>query len=139
MRNFFNSADGRRFYDQNTLVARMQLVARLIQSGFGTRIFYVKLDGFDTHSAQAQAHEKLLGEVADAILAAGYRKPWRITTLEELDALPFESVIRDGDECVLERWGDPDESGWVTVMVTSFVPRDQITLPVTVLHIGAAK
>ena len=71
---------------------------------------------------------------ADAILAAGYRKPRTVTTVEELDALPFETVIRDGDDCVLERWGDIEESGWVTVMVTSFVPRDQITLPATILY-----
>lgn len=31
--------------------------------------------------------------VADAILAAGYRKPRTITTVEELDALPVGSVV----------------------------------------------
>lgn len=76
-------------------------------------------------------------ETAGRILTAGYRKPRTINTVEELDALPFETVIRDGDECVLERWGDLEESGWVTVMVTSFVPRDQITLPATVIYEGA--
>jgi uncharacterized protein (DUF1501 family) len=65
--NFFNSADGQRFYDQNTLVERLQLVARLIQSGFGTRVFYVMIDGFDTHSGQAEDHKRLIGEVADGI------------------------------------------------------------------------
>ncbi len=65
--NFFNSPDGQRFYDQNSLVERMQLVARLIQSGFGTRVYYVMIDGFDTHSAQADSHKQLIGEVADAI------------------------------------------------------------------------
>lgn len=34
-------------------------------------------------------------EQADAILAAGYRKPHVITTREELDALPDGSVIKD--------------------------------------------
>ncbi len=65
--NAFNSADGQRFYDQNTLVERLQLIARLIQSGFGTRVFYVMIDGFDTHANQAEDHKKLIGEVADAI------------------------------------------------------------------------
>jgi hypothetical protein len=59
-----------------------------------------------------------------------------ITTAEQLDALPFETVIRDGDGHVLERWGEPNENGWVTVMITSFIPREQITLPATVLHEG---
>jgi uncharacterized protein (DUF1501 family) len=65
--NFFNSVDGRRFYDRNSLVEQLQLVARLIGSGFGTRVFYVMLDGFDTHSMQGDAHKNLVGEVADGI------------------------------------------------------------------------
>lgn len=47
---------------------------------------------------------------ADALLAAGYRRPRTITTTQELDALPFESVIRDREGHVLERWGGPDEN-----------------------------
>ena len=35
-------------------------------------------------------------EQADAILAAGYRKPQQVTTVEELDALPEGSVILGG-------------------------------------------
>jgi len=72
-------------------------------------------------------------ELADAIVAAGYRKPRTITTREELDALPFEAVIRDGEGHVLERWGGPGESIWVTVMVNTFIPHGDIDLPVTVL------
>jgi hypothetical protein len=34
------------------------------------------------------------GYAADAVLAAGYRKPRIITTAEELDALPVGSVVR---------------------------------------------
>jgi uncharacterized protein (DUF1501 family) len=45
----------------------MQLIARLISAGFGTRVFYVMIDGFDTHSQQAEMHKNLVGEVADAI------------------------------------------------------------------------
>src|SRR5205823_6559081 len=58
---------GQRFYDQNSLVERMQLIARLIQSGFGTRVFYVMIDGFDTHANQGDDHKRLLAEVSDAI------------------------------------------------------------------------
>ena len=46
---------------------QLQLVAGLIITGFGTRIFYVSLDGFDTHADQAEAHRKLLAELADGI------------------------------------------------------------------------
>lgn len=72
-------------------------------------------------------------ETADAILAAGFRKPRTITTAEELDALPFESVLRDAQGHVLERWGGPGENVWVTVMVNAFIPRGDITLPATIL------
>jgi uncharacterized protein (DUF1501 family) len=51
----------------NGLAQKLQLVAGLIAKGFGTRIFYVSLDGFDTHADQAPAHHKLLAELADSI------------------------------------------------------------------------
>lgn len=72
-------------------------------------------------------------EIADSLLQAGYRKPRTITTLDELDALPFEAVLRDFDGHVLERWGQPSENLWATVMVTSYIPRRDISLPATVL------
>lgn len=75
-------------------------------------------------------------KTAGRILAAGYRKPYMVTTADDLDALPFETVIRDSDDCVLERWGDMEESGWVTVMVRDFIPRRDIKLPATVLYVG---
>ena len=50
------------------LLARdLNLVARMIQAGFGTRIYYVTLGGFDTHSNQAEHHNRLLREVANGL------------------------------------------------------------------------
>ena len=72
-------------------------------------------------------------DAAHTVLAAGYRKPRTITTAEELDALPFESVIRDADSHLLERWGDGEEVFWATVMVNAFIARGDISLPVDVL------
>ncbi|QWY84252.1 hypothetical protein QEO77_gp51 [Arthrobacter phage Zaheer] len=48
-------------------------------------------------------------ETADAVIAAGYRKPRTITTREELDALPSGSVVvlADGEPNVLH------DNGWV--------------------------
>ena len=40
------------------LAQKLQLVAGLIAKGFGTRIFYVSLDGFDTHANQGPAHAR---------------------------------------------------------------------------------
>lgn len=46
---------------------KLQLIAGLIARGFGTRIFYVSLDGFDTHADQGPAHQKLMSELGDSI------------------------------------------------------------------------
>lgn len=50
-----------------SLNEKLQLVAGLIARGFGTRIFYVSLEGFDTHASQAAGHANLLGELAGSI------------------------------------------------------------------------
>jgi uncharacterized protein (DUF1501 family) len=49
------------------LSERLQLIAGLIARGFGTRIFYVSLDGFDTHANQGPAHSSLLGDLAGSV------------------------------------------------------------------------
>lgn len=51
----------------NSLEQKLQLIAALIAKGFGTRIFYVSLDGFDTHADQGSAHGRLLAELADSV------------------------------------------------------------------------
>jgi uncharacterized protein (DUF1501 family) len=51
----------------NNLTQKMQLIAQMIQKGFGARVFYVAIDGFDTHSGQAEPHARLLQEVSDSI------------------------------------------------------------------------
>ena len=51
----------------NGLADKLGLVARIIRAGFGTRIFYVAIDGFDTHADQRQSHEMLLGQVGSAV------------------------------------------------------------------------
>jgi uncharacterized protein (DUF1501 family) len=53
--------------DLATLNGKLGLIARLINKGLGTRIYYVSIGGFDTHSGQADQHEVLLGEVSAAI------------------------------------------------------------------------
>jgi uncharacterized protein (DUF1501 family) len=63
--NVFYGAGGA--YGANSLPVQLQLVANLILTGFGTRIFYVAIDGFDTHSSQADAHRQLLAQLADGI------------------------------------------------------------------------
>jgi uncharacterized protein (DUF1501 family) len=62
-------------YPAGAFANRLKLAAQLIDAGIGTRIFYVSLDGFDTHAGQggaAGAHSNLLRQVSDGI-AAFYR------------------------------------------------------------------
>jgi uncharacterized protein (DUF1501 family) len=49
------------------LQQKFQLIAGLIAKNFGTRIFYLSLDGFDTHADQGPAHQRLLAELATGI------------------------------------------------------------------------
>ena len=56
-------------YPQTGLANRLRLVAQLINAELGARLFYVSIDGFDTHANQAASHGNLLGEVSGAITA----------------------------------------------------------------------
>ena len=44
-------------------------IAQLINAGLNTRIYYVTLNGFDTHSQQRDAHAGLLAELSGAVHA----------------------------------------------------------------------
>ncbi len=56
-------------YPATDLARKLRIVAQLINAGLSTRIYYVTLDGFDTHSQQADAHTALLREWSDAVTA----------------------------------------------------------------------
>jgi len=86
LRNF--TPDGR--FAPTPLGQKFEMVARLIEKGFGTRVFYMALDGFDTHSGQAQPHAQLLQQIADAVTlffnnlqATGHDKRVLVMTFSE--------------------------------------------------------
>lgn len=56
-------------YPPGRLADSLNLVARLIGGGMTTRVYYVSHGGYDTHSNQAGAHERLMSEL-DTSLAA---------------------------------------------------------------------
>ncbi|MBD3675442.1 MAG: DUF1501 domain-containing protein [Planctomycetaceae bacterium] len=56
-------------YPESALGQKLKTVAQLIDAGLSTRIYYVEVDGFDTHAQQAPAHESLLREVGNALAA----------------------------------------------------------------------
>ncbi|WP_341394046.1 hypothetical protein [Arthrobacter sp. G119Y2] len=75
-------------------------------------------------------------EAAAALLAAGYRKPRTITTVEELDTLPVEAVVRSHVGVVWEKGEFPDEPEfpfWTTPGTNHEYPASHISLPATVL------
>jgi len=45
----------------------LTLVARMIRAGFGTRLFYLSLSGFDTYSGQRSDQDSLLTQFRTAI------------------------------------------------------------------------
>ena len=56
-------------YPNFGLARRLELVAQIIKAGFGTKIFYTSLDGFDTHANQLGSHAALLTELSDSVAA----------------------------------------------------------------------
>jgi hypothetical protein len=84
-------------------------------------------------------------DLADSLLAAGYRKPRTITTAEELDALPVGSVVLSRGRSYqryephvtqwaeYHKWMCPD-GGFIRAETDS-----SLLLPVTVLHEAVAQ
>ena len=56
-------------YPATGLATRLKLAAQLIDAGLGARVFYVSIDGFDTHATQLPSHANLLSEVSGAMTA----------------------------------------------------------------------
>ena len=83
---------------------KLQLVAGLIARGFGTRIFYLSLEGFDTHANQGPAHSSLLGDLADSVTAffqtlkaTGHDRRVRLMTFSEFGRRVQENGSRGTD------------------------------------------
>jgi uncharacterized protein (DUF1501 family) len=56
-------------YPNTPLANRLKLAAQLIDADLGARIFYVSLDGFDTHATQLPTHAALLAQLSGAMTA----------------------------------------------------------------------
>ena len=86
------------------LANRLKLAAQLIAADLGARIFYVSIDGFDTHANQAAAHPLLLLEVSSAIsafykdmAAQGHKDRIAIMTFSEFGRRAKENGSRGTD------------------------------------------
>jgi uncharacterized protein (DUF1501 family) len=56
-------------YPATGLADRLRLIARMIKSGAGTRVYYTSHDGYDTHYTQLPIHAELLSELSGALKA----------------------------------------------------------------------
>ena len=56
-------------YPDRGLAKKLEQIAQLIDAEFETRIYYVQLDGFDTHANQKATHANLLAELSESVAA----------------------------------------------------------------------
>lgn len=102
--NFNRFRPDSRFSPSGKLSDKLGLIAHLITREFGTRVFYVALNGFDTHSGQAEAHEKLLNELGNsisnfftAVSASGHDKRVLVMTFSEFGRRVQENSSKGTD------------------------------------------
>jgi len=73
-------------YPNSNLASSLKNVAALIHAGLPTRVYFVSLGGFDTHSNQLNNHGNLLGQLSDALHAfqkdlEGHKLDKQVTTM----------------------------------------------------------
>ena len=56
-------------YPPGPVAASLGMIARMIAGGLPTRVYYASQGGFDTHAGQANAHDRLMEQLNDAIAA----------------------------------------------------------------------
>jgi uncharacterized protein (DUF1501 family) len=54
-------------YPSTPLASDLKLVAQMIAAGLPTRVYYVTLGGFDTHSNELPRHERLMDTLSNAL------------------------------------------------------------------------
>lgn len=91
-------------YPNTPLATKLRLAAQLIDAGLGARLFYVSIDGFDTHANQLPGHAALLAQVSGAITAfyqdlkaRGHKDRLMVMTFSEFGRRPYENGSRGTD------------------------------------------
>jgi len=64
-----SAGEGSGRYPATGLAERLKLIARLLKSDLGARVFYTVQVGYDTHAGQSFTHVNLLSEFAGAVAA----------------------------------------------------------------------
>jgi uncharacterized protein (DUF1501 family) len=94
-------------YPTSALATKLKLAAQLIDADIGARLFYVSIDGFDTHAGQGGAtgaHANLLAQVSDGIsafyrdlAARGHGKRVCVMTFSEFGRRAYENGSKGTD------------------------------------------
>jgi len=91
-------------YPQTPLANKLRLAAQLIDADLGARIFYVTIDGFDTHANQLVTHANLLQQVSGAMTAfykdmaaRGHQDRILMMTFSEFGRRPYENGSKGTD------------------------------------------
>jgi uncharacterized protein (DUF1501 family) len=69
MAEVVRAGDGAGRYPASELGQQLGLMARLIKGGIGTRVYYARQPGYDTHATQLSRHAVLLRELSGAVKA----------------------------------------------------------------------
>lgn len=69
MKAVLGGGDGGPSYPGSDLAQQLKLIARLIKAGAGTRVFYTRQGGYDTHASQFGTHFQLLNALATGLKA----------------------------------------------------------------------
>ena len=65
--NAFNNGSNSVNYEDTDLSNQLKTVARLISGGLQSKIYLVKLNGFDTHFGQVQSQNDIIGDHNDLL------------------------------------------------------------------------
>lgn len=94
-------------YPTSALATKLKLAAQLIDADIGARLFYVSIDGFDTHAGQGGAtgsHANLLTQVSEGIsafyrdlAARGHGKRVCVMTFSEFGRRAYENGSKGTD------------------------------------------
>ena len=102
--DLFEKGSNAKSYPDLDLANQLKTVARLMDGGCQTKIYWVYLSGFDTHSSQANMHAKLLRELSlsikafqDDLKALGLEKRVLTLTLSEFGRKAYENGSKGTD------------------------------------------
>lgn len=91
-------------YPNVPLANHLKLAAQLIDVDLGARIFYLSIDGFDTHANQLNSHANLLRQLSDAMTAfyqdmsaRGHKDRIVMMTFSEFGRRPYENGSQGTD------------------------------------------